>query len=79
MASSKLWIRHYILKFFNYLHVNVFIEDFFNSSQDLGRSTEATLRYLQYKHYKKNKDKTFQFMDLGIFDKYPYPPPEEKS
>ena len=35
------------------------------------------LRFMQYKHYKQNRDNKFEFMDLGILDKYPFPPPPE--
>jgi len=35
--------------------------------------TEAIIRYEQYNHYAKNKDRKFDFLDIGVLEKFPYP------
>ena len=55
----------------------------FFSSKNLGGAemselTEAYLRYGQYENYMKNKDKKFDFLDIGILDKFPYAKPVKK-
>jgi hypothetical protein len=31
------------------------------------------IRYNQYEHYIKNKDSKYDFLDLGVLEKFPYP------
>lgn len=35
--------------------------------------TEKTFRYLQYKNYMEKRDNRFDFLELGVMDKFPYP------
>ena len=34
---------------------------------------EKHIRYQQYKHYMKNRDDKYDFMELGVLEKNPYP------
>lgn len=35
--------------------------------------TEGLIRYRQYKNFIQKKDKKFDFLDLGVLEKFPYP------
>ncbi len=37
--------------------------------------TQTVLRYEQYQHYMKNKSNKYDFMNLSVMEKYPYPAP----
>ena len=34
---------------------------------------EKTVRYQQYKHFMKNKENKYDFLELGVLEKFPYP------
>lgn len=38
-----------------------------------GDADEKHIRYQQYKYYMKKRDDKYDFMELGVLEKFPYP------
>ena len=42
-------------------------------NKKLYRNSEELLRINQYRRYMKNRDHKFDFMDLGVMERFPFP------
>lgn len=38
-----------------------------------GETEEKHIRHKQYQYYKKHRDDKYDFMELGVLEKFPYP------
>lgn len=66
-----------LFKMIMFFEENFFFSALFRKNKFAGKEmdyfTEAVIRYEQFENFQKNKDKKYDFLELGVLDKFPYP------